>query len=240
MPPADDFIPLSRPCVLQAPTTAPSGRPLSVGTRTTFAGATGLGGGGADGGGDGGDGGHGGGSGIYDDDAAVAAAAARLSLGGPFAPPLKSQHHLPTEGNWLRLAGNRQYTVTRAAETARRRAAEAKQFISFGNEARVSASQRWAHQTSAGHVHGPVGPGAALATNEAALNSAAAKPGSFLPLKAGASALHVRAAPSSAAAAEQRRRLIRQQFAAAGMGRMDGREAAENATPPVPPNSGAM
>ena len=86
-------------------------------------------------------------------------------------------------------AANRQYVVTRAVETARRRAAEANGFQSFGNEARLSESRRWAHQTNAGRRQGGV---KTTQAGGAVVGAQGAKPGSFLPLKAEASALHVR------------------------------------------------
>ena len=197
--PSDDaFIPLSRPIVLRDRTghgggaggdppssngseSGASTRPLSAAptrmTRTTFAG------------------------GPYDDEeddgmaaayaaAAIAAAKATAKLGA--APPLKSQHHLPTAGNWVRLSAKEHHEVRRQAETARRRAAESVgsyRASTFGDEERLSASRRWAHQgavTTSGKA-------AVLAAEQAAgaalVAAEKANPGSFLPMKVSASAL---------------------------------------------------
>jgi hypothetical protein len=116
------------------------------------------------------------------------------------APPLSSQHHLPTRGNWVRLSAGQQYDVTRRLETARRR--DAGGFQSFGNEPRLSASRRWAHQTTSGRCAETGGRSIPSAHAAGAASSAGggagagkrpsmAGPGSFLPLKACASMLHV-------------------------------------------------
>lgn len=132
---------------------------------------------------------------------AAAAATARLNIiGNGAAPALRSTHDLPNAGNWVRLSKAQQHDVRRRAETARRRAAEgltrdqldqpgrdATTTSTFGNEPRQSASRRWAHQgaqTYTGRLPGGISlPGAG-----------SAKPGSFLPLKVGASALQPRPA----------------------------------------------
>lgn len=122
--------------------------------------------------------------------AAAAVAASGIVCGGPSMPPLRSQHHLPVTGNWVRLSAAQQHDVRRGIETARRRAAAG--FQSFGNEARTSASQRWAHQTPAGRCVSTAGAGVGGVGSVAARAKRCERdaPGSFLPLRACASVLH--------------------------------------------------
>ena len=122
-----------------------------------------------------------------DKSAAAVAARATARIVSGSAPPLRSTHDLPTAGNWVRLSVEQQYELRRRAETERRRAAEEVsrgQVTTFTSEPRLSASRRWPHQgaqTSSGRGLGAAGPlGAAAAPN---------RPGSFLPLKVGASVL---------------------------------------------------
>ena len=184
--PSDEaFIPLSRPCVLHggvgggATPSSPGGstavsRPTTRVTRT-FAGDD--------------DEEQYGGSAEFAADKSAAAVAARATarIVSGSAPPLRSTHDLPTAGNWVRLSVEQQYELRRRAETERRRAAEEVsrgQVTTFTSEPRLSASRRWPHQgaqTSSGRGLGAAGPlGAAAAPN---------RPGSFLPLKVGASVL---------------------------------------------------
>lgn len=186
VPSADDFIPIAQPCVLSLPPSAckntvqqsaehpPHAAPGSAAPGTAPATV--------------------GPSPDLDDDSLLALHAAaqraasmanRIVTGGPSAPPLKSQHHLPTKGNWVRLAAGQQYPVRRAAETARRHSAAG--FQSFGNEPRLSASRRWAHQTTSGQLQGG---GAIPVTSAGGAAAGPGGPGSFLPLKACASMLH--------------------------------------------------
>ena len=116
-----------------------------------------------------------------------AARAVRFVCGGGGVPPLHSTHTLPTAGNWVRLSMAQQHVVTRKAETARRHAAAAASCAtagtqSFGTQARLSASRRWAHQTPSGRCAGSSG--GLARTNAAPGGEGGATPGSFLPLKA--------------------------------------------------------
>ena len=202
VPPAEGFIPLSRPCVLAGPAGSSASLPASH-RRPSAAAARGSSGG--DGSGSGGGGSSGGGlvATAAEEEAALKlqnqwraamlAAAWRAAdkanaivCGGPSAPPLKSQHHLPTEGNWVRLAGGQQYAVRRAAETSRRLAVGG--FQSFGNETRLSASRRWAHQTASGRCAAHMASTTAASSRHGGHHGA--RPGSFLPLKATGSVLH--------------------------------------------------
>ena len=105
---------------------------------------------------------------------------------------LPSRHALPRQGNWVRLASDKQQAA--AAGGAAARAAGGWRLAAgdgtgrprgtFGHEARRSASQRWSHQTPlpftkrAAAADGPEAPDVPGA---AAL--ARALPGSFLPLR---------------------------------------------------------
>lgn len=125
----------------------------------------------------------------------AAAKANAIVRGGPSAPPLQSQHFLPTQGNWVRLAAGQQYAVRREAETSRRLAAEGMR--SFGSEPRLSGSRRWAHQTQSGQLGGGARVHAGVTRDGNHHGQRGAKgehqavvPGSFLPLKAFASVMH--------------------------------------------------
>ena len=129
----------------------------------------------------------------FDADIGLAVAAARQAVRGMCGPStLHSRHCLPTSGNWVRLSGGQQHEVTKARASARRRAAAASAFPSFGAEPRLSTSRTWAHQTNSQRLGAAAAAGGTCGGDGGGAGPAA-RPGSFLPLKACVSTLHGRA-----------------------------------------------